>query len=131
MDDEKHLGMLRVFYFAFAAVVGVLGCLPIVHVVIGIQLIIDPGLAPGAAASPFNPGWVFVGVGVLIILVVWSLAAMLALTGRFLGRRTNYMFCFVIAIIVCLNFPLGTALGVFTLVVLNRPGVKELFGRTA
>lgn len=128
--DENHLSLLRVFYFVMAALVGLAGCLPIVHVLIGVKLILDPGFAPGAASGPFNPGWMFVGVGALIIVVAWTLATMLALTGRFLGQRTNYMFCFVLAVIVCLNFPLGTTLGVFTLVVLTRPRVKELFGRS-
>jgi hypothetical protein len=35
----------------------------------------------------------------------------------------------VIAIITCLSVPLGTALGVFTLIVLARPSVKQLFER--
>jgi hypothetical protein len=44
------------------------------------------------------------------------------------GQRPRTLrFCFVLAVFTCLNFPLGTALGVFAIVVLNRPAMKALF----
>jgi hypothetical protein len=44
-----------------------------------------------------------------------------------MARRKARTFCFVIACIACLNVPLGTALGVCTILVLSRPRVKDLF----
>jgi hypothetical protein len=44
-----------------------------------------------------------------------------------LSERRNPTFIMVIAAIQCLNMPLGTALGVFTIVVLQRASVKRLF----
>ncbi len=38
-----------------------------------------------------------------------------------------YSYCFFNTILVCLVPPLGTALGVFTLMVICKPEVKELF----
>ena len=38
---------------------------------------------------------------------------------------------FVVACILCLNVPIGTALGVFTILVLVRPTVKDLFAGKA
>jgi len=49
--------------------------------------------------------------------------------GYCMSRRIHYRYCFVMACLSCVNMPLGTVLGVFTIVVLVRPGVKELFGR--
>jgi len=37
------------------------------------------------------------------------------------------MFCVVMAGIACMFMPFGTVLGVFTLVVLTKPVVRELF----
>ena len=37
----------------------------------------------------------------------------------------------VIAALECLSVPLGTLLGVFTLVVLSRPSVRDSFDRPA
>ena len=48
------------------------------------------------------------------------------------GRRAvpanPFDFCLVVAGIECLLIPLGTVLGVFTILVLLRPGTKTLFG---
>ena len=41
------------------------------------------------------------------------------------------MFCFVIACLACMQMPLGTILGVFTIIVLARPSVKEMFDRSS
>lgn len=127
--DGQRLDTLGILYFVIAGLLAVIGCVPIVHVVLGIRLILDPSFAPGASSGPFNPGWVFVGVGLLIMLAVWTLATLLGLAGRCLRERTGYTFCFVMAVIVCSNFPLGTALGVFTIVTLTRPSVKLAFER--
>ena len=43
------------------------------------------------------------------------------------SRRKHYTFCFVMACVECLSVPFGTVLGVFTILVLNRASVKELF----
>ena len=43
------------------------------------------------------------------------------------SRRKHYTFCFVMACVECLSVPFGTMLGVFTILVLNRASVKELF----
>jgi hypothetical protein len=47
--------------------------------------------------------------------------------GRFLTQKKHRIFCIVMASIHCLHAPLGTLLGVFTLIVLLRPSVRMLF----
>ena len=49
------------------------------------------------------------------------------LAGRNLARRRRYLFCQVVAGVGCMFMPFGTVLGVFTLVVLSRPAVRNLF----
>jgi hypothetical protein len=51
------------------------------------------------------------------------------IAGRLLQRQRGYNFCVFVAAVSCIQMPLGTVLGVFTLIVLLRPSVKELFGR--
>eukprot|EP01031_Cornospumella_fuschlensis_P021810 gene21810-26738_t len=51
------------------------------------------------------------------------------LSGRFLQTRKHRMFSMVTAGLNCLQMPLGTVLGVFTLVVLNRDSTKHLLSR--
>lgn len=48
-------------------------------------------------------------------------------TGRFIAQRKYYTFCFVMAAVESLFTPFGTVLAVFTLVVLLRESVKQMF----
>lgn len=63
-----------------------------------------------------------------MLLFALATAALSGFAGRSLSRRRHYVFCLVAAGLACLSFPLGTALGVFTFMVLQRPSVKALFG---
>ena len=75
-------------------------------------------------------GTMFVVLFSIIFLLCLLMAACLVVSGLSLSRRKRYIFCFVIAAICCAQFPFGTALGIFTIIVLSRQTVKELFGRT-
>ena len=72
-------------------------------------------------------GWMFVIIGGLIILFMQIGAVLTFLNGRYLAARRKPMFCTVVAGIECLFAPLGTILGIFTIMVLQRPTVKVLF----
>ena len=49
------------------------------------------------------------------------------LCGHYISRRTHRTFTMVIAGINCLSFPFGTALGLFSLIVLSRESVQALY----
>lgn len=72
-------------------------------------------------------GGFFVTIATLIILSGWAMAYCLLLAGRRLKQHRSYTFCLVIAALSCAIVPLGTVLGVFTIIVLMRPSVKTLF----
>jgi hypothetical protein len=71
----------------------------------------------------------FVVMGCVLVLGGWTYAAAMLAAGRALARRRLYSFCLAMAGVSCVFAPLGTVLGVFTLIVLMRPSVKALFGR--
>jgi hypothetical protein len=48
-------------------------------------------------------------------------------SGFCLRARKGRMFSVVVAVINCLHIPLGTALGVFTIIVLLRASVRDLY----
>ena len=56
-----------------------------------------------------------------------TLAALIFATGRCIARRRRYMFCLVMAGVECTFMPMGTVLGIFTIIVLIRESVKQLF----
>ena len=54
----------------------------------------------------------------------------MALAGRYLTQHRSYIFCLVMAALSCAFFPFGTVLGVFTIVLLQKDAVRQLFDRT-
>jgi hypothetical protein len=76
-------------------------------------------------------GGMFMLIAGAIMLTIWTMALCTALAGRFLAQRKHYVFCIVVAGINCMHAPLGMALGVFTLIVLTRPTVKQMFEMNA
>jgi len=79
------------------------------------------------AAPPAFVGWLFVIMGTIFILLGWSLAICMMIAGRKLRAHKSRTFCMVIAGIECMLMPFGTVLGVFTLIILNKDSVKQLF----
>ena len=75
-------------------------------------------------------GWFFIVIACFLIVVGWAFAIGLFFAGRCLQQRRRHTFCVVMAALACLSVPLGTLLGVFTLIVLFRPGVKDLFAES-
>jgi len=67
---------------------------------------------------------VFFGVIILLTLIF---AGLEIYAGMCLKKRKHPVMIQVVAAIYCLSIPWGTALGVFTFMVLNRPSVKPLF----
>ena len=121
-DDEQYLKLLSVFHYVVGGLAACFACIPIIHLSIGIAMLVG--------AIDDAPGFVgvfLVLIAMFAILVGWTLAVCIIVAGRCLAKRRRYMFCLVIAAISCIFMPFGTVLGVFTIIVLMRPSVKELF----
>jgi hypothetical protein len=127
-DDLQHLKLLSIFHYIVAGMMGLIGCFPIIHLVLGIALL--SGAIPNKGNSPVPDsaiGGIFVAFASAMIVTFWSLAVCLLLAASYLREHRRYMFCLVTAAVACMFMPFGTVLGVFTIVVLMRPTVKQLF----
>jgi len=133
-DDIQHLRLLSMFHYILAGLGALCACFPVVHLVFGLALLVAPealGEPDGHEMPPVMAtlmGVMFTVIPLLFILLGWSLAVGLAFAGRFLAQRRHYTYCLVMAGISCMFTPLGTVLGIFTIIVLMRPSVKQLFG---
>ncbi len=125
-QDEEHLRLLAIFHYVVGGLTALFACFPFIHLGMGVFMLLKP-----EAFKPKPPpefvAWILIGVAAAIILTGWVLALFFVLAGRNLSRRRRYLFCQVVAGIGCVFMPFGTVLGVFTLLVLSRPSVKELF----
>ncbi len=127
-QDEEHLKILSIFHYVVGGIAGLFACFPIFHFLIGLGAL---GVSIVHLSEETIPlafmGTFFSLIAGSFIFCGWAFAIAVALTGWFLMTKKRYMFCLVVAGIECVFMPFGTVLGVFTIIVLVRPSVKELF----
>ena len=131
-QDQEHLGLLRLGFFIMAAMTGVGTMFSLLF--IGMGGFIASGGIPmgnGADGDPRFIGWIFIVIGGVFLTMGCGMTFLTYFTGRSLGERKHWTFCAVVAALCCFQFPVGTALGVCGLIVLNRPSVKALFAPQA
>ena len=127
--DEEHLKLLSIFHYVLAGILGFFGCIPFIHVGVGLFMLTSPASfqSGGGPPPPAFMGWMLLIMGSVLIAGAWTLAILLIVAGRKLRRRSHRTFCLVVAGMSCLFMPMGTVLGVFTIIVLVRPTTKALF----
>jgi hypothetical protein len=127
-QDEQQLKLLSIFHYIVGGIIALFSLFPIFHLVFGIVMIVSPDtFESGGEGPPAFIGWLLALIGGTIILVGLVFATCVILAGRFLSLRRYYTYCFVMACIQCLFIPFGTVLGVFTIIVLMRESVKQIF----
>ncbi|MDB6031822.1 MAG: hypothetical protein JWM16_2160 [Verrucomicrobiales bacterium] len=128
--DEEHLRLLSIFHFILAGLsaVGVAGLG--LHYTIMRVVFSNPDMWKNQRNMPFPPEqfmrifiWFYLFIGILLVVM----AALNVLSGMFLHQKKNRLFSIVVAALDCLQFPFGTALGVFTIIVLMRDSVRNRY----
>ena len=82
------------------------------------------------SASPsqdFDPALVFILIGVIGSLICTVVGICNIMASHHIKNRKHFNFIFVMAIISCMSGVLGTILGIFTIIDLNKPHVKAQF----
>jgi hypothetical protein len=131
-EDLQYLKLLSIFHYVVSGLVALFACIPIVYIAIGILAVYAPGTMNSEGdVMPALFGWIFIIIGASLIVFGWAFAVCIICAGRYLARQIHYMFCMVMAAIECIFMPFGTVLGVFTIVMLAKPSVKEMFEQAA
>ena len=125
--DDEHLRLLEIFHYVVAGLAGLFSLFPVIHLVLGLVILSGKMDEPGGTPAPAALGWVFVAFASCAILLGLTFATCLAVAGRCLRARRRYTFCLVMAGLSCMFMPIGTVLGVFTILVLLREGVRARF----
>ncbi|HEV7404765.1 MAG TPA: hypothetical protein VGO11_17620 [Chthoniobacteraceae bacterium] len=128
--DSEHLKLLAVFHFVCAGL-ALLGILFIVLHYMMFQAVFsnpkmwqDQKVDPPPVKEIFAVlKWFYLAFGAWC-LVSGILNVMSAIRIRARKSRT---FSMIVAGVNCLHIPLGTALGIFTIIILNRETVRELY----
>lgn len=125
--DLEHLRLLKMFFYLKAGVTALFASLFIFHFIFMVILAVNPSMFGETKGSGEFPALVFGIVIGLFICLGWLIAILSAYAGKCIGQRKNRGLIYTMAAINCLFIPYGTALGIFTFMVMNRPSVKTLF----
>jgi hypothetical protein len=130
--DAEHLRLLRLGYFVSAGNAAFFGLAGLAYMGMGLFFGVMTKHFPQNAGQPAPPppemvGWMLGAIGLAISALCGTVAALKLRVARNLRLRTAHRFCVVVAWFSCLGIPYGTALGVFTLIVLSRPSIQDQF----
>lgn len=128
--DKEHLKLLSTFHYVVGGITALFSLITVPHMLIGLTALNNPELfeEPGSEFPGASFGWMFLGMGGTMFLIMLLLSISLIVSAGSLRKRRNYWLSFVTACIACLFTPFGTVLGIFTLIVLSRQSVKQLYG---
>lgn len=128
-QDEQHLRLLSIFHYVVAGMAFFFGCFPIFHIVFGAVIMLRPDIFANGSQPPPPAflGAFFMGIGLTIMFFAWLMAGLIAAAGWSMARRRHHLFCLVVAAVECMLMPIGTVLGVFSIIILSRPAVQAMF----
>lgn len=122
----KVLTLLSALYGGFGVLVSSLGVMHMLKTMTQMQAQFGIGNPP----EPMFASLIGNEKALLAIFLCSLVAALASLLGAFLlWKRKLSSAILVIAVIECLNIPVGTALGIFTIITLQRPSVRALFAK--
>jgi hypothetical protein len=129
--DREHLKLISIFHFIFGgfALLGI--AFLAMHYAFMRAVFANPEMWKNQnQPMPFSPTdflndfvWFYVLIGVLLLAGL----VLNVLSGLFLWQRRHRMFSLVIAGMNFLQVPLVTVLGFFTILVLSRESVRDLY----
>lgn len=136
-SDRQHLSVLSLLHYVHGGLLLVGSLFPLLFMGLGIFFLVAPPVVPtpGPNQPPGpEPGAIFAMVGGMYaamggigVLYCWLLAAASIAAGRWLGRYRSWKACNIASGICCFDIPIGTVLGIFSILVLQRPTVKAMF----
>ena len=127
--DADHLNLLSIFHFVVAglASLGVLlmvGYYEMMHFMFA-----NPDFWKDQKQGPPPAEFFAMFIWIFAIFGTWFLISgvLNVMSGIFLRQRKHRTFSLVVAGINCVHMPVGTVLGVFTIIVLIRQSVLEMY----
>ena len=131
--DEEQLRLLSLGFMVSGGVSAFFSLIGIFYAFMGIMMGTALSRIPQTPANSAQTppaafvGWIFVVMGLVFFVFAITMAAARFRAAWCIKHRKWRVFCMVIAGIGCLEFPYGTALGIFSIIVLGRDSIVQLF----
>jgi hypothetical protein len=121
--DIDHLKLLGIFHLIWGVLSILFGlAFGILYIALGASKNVEiSGNLPAGTAQQ-----IFIVIGVVVMVISAIYGIMMIMAGGMFRKQRGYGFCFFISILDLFGFP-SLILGIFALMVLVRPTVKELF----
>lgn len=134
-NDAQQLDLIALLSVIYGVLAFLCGSMFLIHIFMGASMAINPGAffpqtkgSPAPAPPPLF-GIMMSAMGLAALLLAWFSGGLSLYASKCIRERRNWGWIIGSAGVNCLNMPLGTALGVFTIIVLHRPSVQAAFGR--
>ncbi|RYG45406.1 hypothetical protein EON79_12720 [bacterium] len=126
---EYSLDQLSTFHRIGAYVMGVFSLCGLPHTIFGLVALINPGIFGAGKGTPPPPffGLIFLTVGGGLVCSMLGIAYANLAASSWVREKRRLSSVQVVAALSCLFMPLGTLLGIYSLVTLSRPEVGTRF----
>lgn len=127
--DDGHLRTLKICHYVMAGLsvlgIGFIG----MHYAFMNMIFSNPEIMENARDAAFAENFFAVFKWFYLLGIVYAVALGIGnlFSAIFIKTRRNRVFSFIVSGLNCLNMPLGTLLGVFTIIVLSRPSVQDAY----
>jgi hypothetical protein len=131
-EDTSYLNLLSRFHYIVAGMIGLISCLPLLNLLIGIPMLEDVSyaLSQGEYPSQYTLAlFMFILLPTGVVVIGWMFAIAVALNGYYIKHRKWLKYCMVMSGIETIFTPIGTVLGVFTIILLTKPNIKNQFNQ--
>jgi hypothetical protein len=133
IKDEEHLKMLVLFNRIYGVIKILFSILFIVYINFIINFLKGPEFYsrfPTPENFHFPPqiflGFIFLIMSIMVV-IQFLFGILSILSAQFIHERKYRTFSILVACVNCISFPLGTAIGAFTIIVLYRNSVISLY----
>lgn len=125
--EDQQLALLSVLFYVYSAFVAMGAVMCAGGALFGASFI------PQIARGKGEPDLALIGGAFVLIfgfaaVLLAAKTVVMILTGRAFGRRQGYITCMIGACLAMTNIPLGTALGIFAIITLQKAPVKARLG---
>lgn len=130
--DSEHLRLLALFHYISGGLTILFSFFFMAHLAFMSFMLrnfdkFEPAQAPHPDVDPeqFLGIFIFVFGTMIAFGIIFGIAQIIS--GRFLKQRRHRMFSFIVALPNVIFIPYGTLLAIMTLMVIDRPSVKQMY----
>ena len=126
-EIASSLKALSVLQYVYAAFTALGACFGVLWIVIGGAMVVGSATEGADAGTAAGAGIFMIVMAVVILVLCAAIAGLHILAARSLAQRRRHTLLVIVACLTMLSIPIGTALGIWMLIVISKPEVKATF----